>query len=103
MNYKILPEANDKWYEEEEGYITKLQTQKPYYLSMARDKNDAIWMVTYDDGVWRFGDGERAGELRVGEGRAAGRGRVRAQAEVHREHRHGGARVRRLMSSVSEL
>lgn len=57
-HYKILPEANDKWYEEEEGYITKLQTQKPYYLSMARDKNDAIWMVTYDDGVWRFGDGE---------------------------------------------
>ena len=39
------------------GINEQFETEYPYFLSIAEDDNSHLWMVTYDDGVWRY-DGQ---------------------------------------------
>jgi ligand-binding sensor domain-containing protein len=50
INYK---KKNGIGYTDENGKI-----DFPYFMSIAEDNNGDLWMVTYDDGVWR-NDGEK--------------------------------------------
>ncbi|HQV37786.1 MAG: hypothetical protein IPO60_04455 [Flavobacteriales bacterium] len=46
---------------------TSEKTEFPYFLSMTEDDNGDMWMVTYDDGVWRS-DGESLTRFPLEEG-----------------------------------
>lgn len=54
--YEILPnESNQLNYKKQDGlgFIENQTEQYPYFLSIAEDNTGNLWMVTYDEGVWK--------------------------------------------------
>jgi len=57
FRYNILPNSNiniDYKKESGIGYVNeKNQLEFPFFLSMKQDNDGNLWMVTYDNGVWK--------------------------------------------------
>lgn len=64
FRYEISPEASEDsltQYKRKAGVAASKESgtvEFPYFMSMESDDNGNLWMVTYDEGVWRY-DGEK--------------------------------------------